>query len=216
MTAAGGGTDAALAAVFGVCLAGSFVEIGLSRVLGFARRLITPLVTGTVVTLIGLTLIRVGIEAMCGGPAARGDGTFASPQNLGLALLVLVVLVVLNFSSRNGLRMSSIIIALAVGYAASAFLGRVDFSRLAELDLLALPVPWITSRNLASKLLAMAARRVAEDWENRYGYRPVLMETFVETPRFAGTCYRAANWTPVGQTRGRGKLDTRHQTTLPG
>jgi hypothetical protein len=76
-------------------------------------------------------------------------------------------------------------------------------------------LPWISSRNLASKLLAMTARRVAEDWENRYGYRPVLMETFVETPRFTGTCYRAANWTPVGQTRGRGKLDTRHQATLP-
>ncbi len=76
-------------------------------------------------------------------------------------------------------------------------------------------LPWITSRNLASKLLAMAARRVAEDWDRRYGYRPVLMETFVETPRFAGTCYRAANWTHVGQTRGRGKLDTRHQAPLP-
>ena len=75
-------------------------------------------------------------------------------------------------------------------------------------------LPWITSRNLASKLLAMAARRVAEDWNHRYGYRPVLMETFVETPRFAGTCYRAANWIHVGQTRGRGKLDTRHQAAL--
>lgn len=76
-------------------------------------------------------------------------------------------------------------------------------------------LPWIISRNLASKLLAMAARRVAEDWDHRYGYRPVLMETFVETQRFAGTCYRAANWTHVGQTRGRGKLDTRHQAPLP-
>lgn len=76
-------------------------------------------------------------------------------------------------------------------------------------------LPWITSRNLASKLLAVAARRVAEDWDCRYGYRPVLMETFVETRRFAGTCYRAANWTHVGQTRGRGKLDTRHQAPLP-
>ena len=76
-------------------------------------------------------------------------------------------------------------------------------------------LPWITSRNLASKLLAMAARRVAEDWHQRYGYRPVLMETFVERRRFSGTCYRAANWTHVGQTRGRGKLDTRHQAPLP-
>ncbi len=76
-------------------------------------------------------------------------------------------------------------------------------------------LPWITSRNLASRLLAMAARRVAEDWNHRYGYHPVLMETFVETQRFMGTCYRAANWTHVGQTRGRGKLDTRHQAPLP-
>lgn len=76
-------------------------------------------------------------------------------------------------------------------------------------------LPWITSRNLASKLLAMAARRVAHDWAHRYGYRPVLMETFVESQRFSGTCYRAANWTHVGQTRGRGKLDTRHQAPLP-
>ncbi len=76
-------------------------------------------------------------------------------------------------------------------------------------------LPWIASRNLASKLLAMAARRVAEDWDHRYGYRPLLMETFVERQRFSGTCYRAANWTQVGQTRGRGKLDTRHQAPLP-
>jgi len=76
-------------------------------------------------------------------------------------------------------------------------------------------LPWITCRNLASKILALAARRVAEDWVERYGYRPVLMETFVETQRFAGTCYRAANWTHVGQTQGRGKLDTQHQAPLP-
>ena len=56
---------------------------------------------------------------------------------------------------------------------------------------------------------------MAEDWDHRYGYRPVLMETFVERRRFSGTCYRAANWTHVGQTRGRGKLDTRHQAPLP-
>lgn len=76
-------------------------------------------------------------------------------------------------------------------------------------------LPWVTCRNLASKLLAMTARRVAQDWANRYGYQPVLMETFVETQRFAGTCYRAANWIHVGQTKGRGKLDCNHQASLP-
>jgi hypothetical protein len=66
-------------------------------------------------------------------------------------------------------------------------------------------LPWIRVQGLASKLLSMAARGLAQDWEGRYGYRPVLLETFVETERFSGTCYRAANWTCVGQTQGRGK-----------
>jgi hypothetical protein len=67
-------------------------------------------------------------------------------------------------------------------------------------------LPWIRVQGLASKLLAMAARGLSEDWAGYYGYRPVLLETFVEVERFAGTCYRAANWTCVGQTQGRGKL----------
>jgi hypothetical protein len=76
-------------------------------------------------------------------------------------------------------------------------------------------LPWITCRNLASKLLAMAARRIQDDWASRYSYHPVLLETFVESQRFTGTCYRAANWTLVGQTQGRGKLDSNHQAQLP-
>ncbi len=61
----------------------------------------------------------------------------------------------------------------------------------------------------------MAARRLADDWEQRYGYRPVLVETFVETPRFQGTCYKAANWKYLGNTQGRGKLDVEHKAELP-
>jgi hypothetical protein len=76
-------------------------------------------------------------------------------------------------------------------------------------------LPWVHSRHLASRLLAMATRRLANDWQDRYGYRPVLVETFVETPRFRGTCYRAANWTYVGDTQGRGKLDTDNTAVLP-
>ena len=53
----------------------------------------------------------------------------------------------------------------------------------------------------------MVSRQIADDWQDRYAYRPVLLETFVEIPRFAGTCYKAANWIHVGQTQGRGKLD---------
>ena len=76
-------------------------------------------------------------------------------------------------------------------------------------------LPWVRSRNLASRLLAMAARRLADDWQHCYGYRPVLVETFVETPRFSATCYKAANWIYLGQTQGRGKLDVHRAARLP-
>jgi hypothetical protein len=68
-------------------------------------------------------------------------------------------------------------------------------------------LPWVRVANLASKVLGLAARQVPDEFEKRYGVRPVLLETFVEAGRFAGTCYRAANWRPLGQTTGRGKLD---------
>ena len=61
----------------------------------------------------------------------------------------------------------------------------------------------------------MAARRLPQDWQHRYGYRPVLLETFVDNARFAGTCYKAANWLCVGNTQGRGKLDTSHARAVP-
>jgi hypothetical protein len=71
-------------------------------------------------------------------------------------------------------------------------------------------LPWVQVRNLASAILAHAARRITNDWKERYGFEPVLLETFVDTERFRGTCYRAANWVHVGQTQGRGKLNKAH------
>lgn len=76
-------------------------------------------------------------------------------------------------------------------------------------------LPWVQSKNLASKLLGLVVRQLANDWHERYGYRPVLLETFVEKDRFAGTCYRAANWIFLGHTRGRGKLDRTNACALP-
>ena len=76
-------------------------------------------------------------------------------------------------------------------------------------------LPWIRHKNLASRILAIVSRRLADDWQARYGYRPVLLETFVEKPRFAGTCYRAANWQYLGDTQGRGKLDIFHRHDQP-
>ena len=68
-------------------------------------------------------------------------------------------------------------------------------------------LPWVQVKNLASWVLARSCRRLPEDWHSRYGYRPLLLETFVQSDRFVGTSYRAANWIHVGQTQGRGKLD---------
>ena len=76
-------------------------------------------------------------------------------------------------------------------------------------------LPWVRVKSLGSKLLSMAARRLPTDWAARYDYRPVLLETFVEAERFAGTCYRAANWTCVGQTQGRGKLGDHRLGQVP-
>lgn len=78
-----------------------------------------------------------------------------------------------------------------------------------------LVLPWIKSPNLASRILGAAAGRIAGDWRERYKYSPALLETFVEKERFRGTCYRAANWTLVGATLGRGKLDRYNKWSLP-
>lgn len=74
-------------------------------------------------------------------------------------------------------------------------------------------LPWIHCRNLASKSLAMVAKRLPQDWAERYGFEPVLLESFVDTTRFRGTCYQASNWVKVGNTQGRGKLDRYTQRT---
>jgi hypothetical protein len=63
--------------------------------------------------------------------------------------------------------------------------------------------------------LALAARQLPRDWHQRYGYQPVLLGTFVESPRHRGTCYKAANWVRVGQTVGRGKNSRVHDQILP-
>jgi hypothetical protein len=76
-------------------------------------------------------------------------------------------------------------------------------------------LPWVDVRYLASHVLGQVARRIADDWCQKYGHRVVLLETFVERERFAGTCYRAANWQAVGTTTGRSRQDRTHQLRVP-
>lgn len=68
-------------------------------------------------------------------------------------------------------------------------------------------VPWVVSRCLASHVLGLILRRIGTDWQHKYGHPIHLVETFVERDRFAGTCYQAANWIRVGQTKGRTRQD---------
>ena len=90
------------------------------------------------------------------------------------------------------------------------FIGWSAQSRLANIRLLAyntrfLILPWVTVPHLASHLLGRIARRLSADWHAVYGHPIYFLETFVDPQRFAGTCYRAANWVHLGVTTGRGK-----------
>lgn len=71
-------------------------------------------------------------------------------------------------------------------------------------------MPWVRVRCLASKILGQCARQVPLDWERLYGYRPLMLESFVDSSRFKGMCYRAANWILLGETKGRGRMDRFH------
>jgi len=74
--------------------------------------------------------------------------------------------------------------------------------------------PWVKVPHLASHILGAAARRIDWDWKEKYGQGLKWLETFVERGRFAGTCYRAANWVHVGRTRGRGRQDRKHTASV--
>ncbi len=100
--------------------------------------------------------------------------------------------------------------------ARDAWIGWDDRTRVGQLPRVVnnsrlLILPWIRVRNLASTILARAARAVVGDWRQAYGVTPVLLETLVDPARFDGASYRAANWIVVGTTSGRGRQDRRHQ-----
>ncbi|PSF37901.1 xanthine permease XanP [Aphanothece hegewaldii CCALA 016] len=139
---AGRTPEQALALIFGVCFFGSAIEMILSRFLHLAQKIFTPIVTGTVVMIIGLSLIKTGLFSIAGGAVAKANNTYGSWQNLGLGLLVMAVIIIMNMSKNRFMRMGSIAIGLAVGYIVSIFLGIVDFSVLSQLPLFTVPVPF--------------------------------------------------------------------------
>ena len=78
-----------------------------------------------------------------------------------------------------------------------------------------LVLPWVRVPHLASHVLGQIARRIRADWQSKYGHPLQALETFVERGRFRGSCYRAANWIGVGQTRGRTRQDRQHLLQAP-
>ena len=99
------------------------------------------------------------------------------------------------------------------------WIGWSDATRSARLPRIALNsrfliLPSVQVPHLASHVLGLATRQLAGDWQQRYGDKPVLVETFVDSSRYRGTCYRAANWIELGLTEGRGRQDRARQEQI--
>jgi xanthine permease XanP len=131
-----------LSYIFGACLVASVIEMIVSRILPYTRKIITPLVSGIVVTLIGLCLIKAGINSCGGGQIAMDNGSFGSMQHLGLALLVLISIIFFNRSSNRFLRMASIVLGLLIGCIVAYFLGMIDFSKINGIASFNIPIPF--------------------------------------------------------------------------
>ncbi len=128
--------------IFGISIVGSAIEMILSRFLHLARRLVPPLVSGLVVTMIGITLIKSGFANCAGGVAAHKSGTFGAPIHLGLAALVFVTIVLCSRARTRLFRMGSIFFGLLLGYLAGYLLGMIDFSPIRQMEFVAWPVPF--------------------------------------------------------------------------
>ena len=132
------GCAGGLPLIFGMTLAAAPVEMILSRFIHFARRLFPPIVTGSVVMLIGISLIEVGFTDLAGG---AGAPDFGSPANLALGFGVMAVIVVLNRFGSGFIGTVSIALGIVAGYLAAAVLGMVDFSPIAGAGWLVIPRP---------------------------------------------------------------------------
>ncbi len=135
----GGSPEEILAMIFGVCFFGAFVQVLLSRCIGALQRLVTPLTTGIVITLIGVSLIKVGITDLGGGFKAPD---FGAPRNLALGALVFLLILLLNRSRQPWLRLSAIVVGLAVGSLAAWASGKLVPQPLPDLPLVSVPQPF--------------------------------------------------------------------------
>ena len=197
------------------------IELPPARAVGFGRRdagadegWAWPTVESTLAELGPVWLVPVAGEEMSGQWRAMfrahhplGDGPLCGAQ--------MRYLVVSRVGPIGGLSFSSAAWRLAPR---DAWIGWDEAARQAGLAKVVansrfLIMPTVKVPNLASHVLSLAVARLADDWQARYGFRPVLVETFVDSSRYRGTCYRAANWVYLGQTQGRGRQDRAHART---
>lgn len=136
----GGTPEDILAMLFGLCLAGCLVEIALSQFVHRLDKVITPTVTGIVITVIGLSLIKVGFTDFAGG--AQAGESLGSPMNLLLGSIVVITILAFTFRGSPMVRISAIMIGLVVGVIAAAIMGQVNWSSFGSAPLIALPVPF--------------------------------------------------------------------------
>ncbi|WP_046016221.1 nucleobase:cation symporter-2 family protein [Marinomonas sp. S3726] len=134
----GGSSEDILAMIFGVCLCSAFIEIILSRFMHKLGRIITPVVTGIVITTIGLSLIKVGMTDLAGGFNAEDKGAL---HYLAIGGITLSTIILLNRFSNQTLRLSAIMIGMVVGYISAAFMGMVNYD-IAEVALITIPTPF--------------------------------------------------------------------------
>ena len=135
----GGGPEEILSVIFTVSFFGAFVEIFLSFFITKLRNVVTPLVTGIVITLIGLSLIKIGMTDLAGGHNAKDLG---SPENLMLGGSVLLIVIIVNQMKSQWLRISSIAIGLIAGFVIAYLMGKVSFNNLPAVDTISIPMPF--------------------------------------------------------------------------
>jgi xanthine permease XanP len=135
----GGSPEDIIAVIASLCFVGSFVQIGLSQFIPRLKKIVTPLVTGIVITSIGISLIKVGMTDLAGGLNAPD---FGSPANLMLGFFVIAVIIVMNISTNNWIRLSSIVVGLIAGFVAAMLMGMLTLSDMAPSTTLSVPIPF--------------------------------------------------------------------------
>lgn len=133
------GSTLGLPGIFGATILGSFVEIILSRFIKPLMKLFPPVVTGTVVALIGLTILPVAVDWAAGG---YGAADYGSLENIFLALSVMIIIIVLNQWGKGFTRAGAILIGIVAGYLIAIPLGKLDFAQVTAASWLSFPTPF--------------------------------------------------------------------------